>query len=147
MNKAFMKEQESDASHCPRCKSLGKPVGSKTLGAMLKPEAVSELASTAMFCPYEDCNVAYFDDFDRVATTDLLQSPVYPKDPTAPICPCFGLTLADIQADIDEGVLTRTRDAAQKSKSAAARCSMLCPTGQSCLTEIQRCYRRLKGPD
>lgn len=147
MNKAFMKEQDSDSSYCPRCKSPGKQVGPETIAALLPTDARREISPTAMLCPYEGCRVAYFDDFDRVVTTDMLVRPIYPKDPTAPICPCFGLTLADIQADIDEGVLTRTRAAAQKSKSAEARCAECSPTGQSCLTEIQRCYRRLKGPD
>jgi len=147
MNKAFVKEQDTDASHCPQCKSLGKPVGPATLAALLKPEASKTLAVPALFCPFENCRVAYFDAFDRVVTTDMLVRPIYPKDLTAPICPCFGLAIDDIQADIDEGVLTRTREAAQKSKSPEARCSVMSPTGQSCLTEIQRCYRRMRGPE
>ncbi len=114
---------------------------------MLKPDFRTEVASTAMFCPFDGCKIAYFDSFDRVATIDMLVRPVYPKDLTAPLCPCFGLTLDDIQADVDEGVVSRTRDAVQKAKSPAARCSTMSPTGTSCVQDIQRCYRQIRGPE
>ena len=35
--------------------------------------------------------------------TGDLDGPVYPKDPDAPICACFGLTRLDIEADVREG--------------------------------------------
>ena len=38
-----------------------------------------------------------------------LVKPVYPKDPAAPICACFGFTSEEIEADVREGVATRTR--------------------------------------
>ena len=52
-----------------------------------------------------------------------LARPVYPKDPTAPICACFGLTRHDIEQDVAEGVVTRTKAVLEKAKSSQARCA------------------------
>ena len=72
----------------------------------------------------------------RWATGDL-RHPVYPKDPQAPICACFGLTAEDVEADIREGGVTRVRALIEKAKrpggplldrsrQAAARASATC---------------------
>lgn len=40
MNKAFVRESDSDVRYCPFCGSLGQAVGRVTLDALLKPEAL-----------------------------------------------------------------------------------------------------------
>lgn len=145
MNKAFMREPDSATEHCPRCGSLGEPVGRETLDAQLKPELRRELSEFAAFCPFPQCEVAYFDQFERVILAADLGRPIYPKDPNAPLCSCFGLTADDVDQDIDEGVVTRTKALIQKAQSAAARCSELAPNGRSCVTEVQRYYMKRRG--
>ena len=44
--------------------------------------------------------MAYFDAFERAILSADLTKPVYPKDPDAPICACFGLTRRDIEQDV-----------------------------------------------
>ncbi len=146
MNKAFIREPDDHAPlHCPACGSLGVPVERETWQAHVALAAAEALADSAFFCPFPTCQVAYFDMFERQVRVDALVHAVYPKDPQAPICPCFEFTTEEIRADVSEGCVTRTRALVEKAKSAEARCRTLSPTGQSCVGEVQRYYMKLRG--
>lgn len=145
MNKAFVRESESDVRHCPFCGSLGQAVEKTTLDHWLRQDARGQIGDSAMFCSQAQCDAAYFDSFERVVTIDQLAKSAYPKSDEAPICGCFGLKCADIEADIAEGGVARTRAAVERAKSADARCSSLSANGLSCVTEIQRYYFKCKG--
>ncbi|MCU0979063.1 MAG: hypothetical protein MUF25_07825 [Pirellulaceae bacterium] len=96
MNKAFLREPERTADYCPRCGSQGEPVGRETLQEFLTEAQRRSLAEPANFCPSPQCDVVYFDSFERSLLTGDLPRPVYPKDPAAPLCACLGLTAEDI---------------------------------------------------
>lgn len=146
MNKAFVKEPEDTGqSHCPQCGSLGVPVREETLATFLDDAARRDLAETAFFCPFARCDVAYFDIFERTVRADLVRRPIYPKDPEAPICGCFGLTTADIDQDLQEGGVTRVKALLAKAKTSAAHCQTQAPSGQCCVPEVQRYYMRRKS--
>ncbi len=146
MNKAFVREVEDNGQRfCPGCRSLGMMVGVATLHALVSDRSQVQLADPAFFCPFPTCEVAYFDEYDRVVGVEQLRQPVYPKDPEAPLCPCFGLTRDDIEADLQEGGVTRVRAVVEKSKTAAACCALKSPTGQSCVAEVQRYYFRRRS--
>jgi hypothetical protein len=98
------------------------------------------LSEPANFCPSPQCPVAYFDSFERFVLATDLSHPVYPKDPTAPICACFGLTRQDIEQDVDEGGVTRTKAVLEKAKSPAARCSHKAANGRPCVAYVQKYY-------
>ena len=117
MNKAFIREPDPTDDYCPRCGSKGEPVGSETLKSYLNAEQMQTLAQPANFCPSPQCQVVYFDAFERAISTADIPRPVYPKDPTAPICPCLGLTEADIEQDVQDGVKTRVKAAIAKANS------------------------------
>ena len=88
-----------------------------------------------------------FDLFERCVGIDDLQTPVYPKDATAPICACFGFTLEDIEADVRQGTPVRIRELLAKSKSSDARCETRAADGRCCMREVQRLYmRRIADP-
>jgi hypothetical protein len=146
MNKAFVREPEDTGKHyCPRCGAQGEQVGRATLSAQLRGEALGSIAETAFFCPTSNCPVAYFDLFDRVATTDALARPVYPKDRDAPVCGCFGLTEDDIESDLAEGAPTRVRAHLAKANSAEAHCETAAANGRSCLAAVQRYYMKRRN--
>jgi len=145
MNKAFVREPEPGAEYCPRCGSLGEPVGKETLESFLPADARGRLSEFACFCPFPRCDVAYFDSFDRIVTVDLLVRPVYPKDASAPLCGCFGLTEEDIEKDIEEGGVERVRAVVAKAKSDEARCAHLAANGRSCIPEVQKYYMKRRG--
>jgi hypothetical protein len=144
MNKAFTREPDSDDALCPRCGGRGDDVARETIEALVKPEVLDRLAPSASYCATPTCEVAYFDAFERVVTTDELLRPVYPKDPDAPICPCFGATTDVIEQDLAEGTVKRTRQLVEQAKSPAARCKTMSVTGHSCAAEVQRYYMRGK---
>jgi hypothetical protein len=146
MNKAFIREPDDTGQmHCPACGSLGVAVERETWEAHVAEAVATGLADTAFFCPFDKCQVAYFDMFERRVTTEQLSHGVYPKDPQAPICGCFGLTRDEVQADARAGKVERVRELLAKSKSPDARCRTMSPTGQSCAGEVQRCYMKERG--
>jgi len=145
MNKAFVREQDSDIRHCPRCGSLGQPVGESTLNHWLTADAREELGDRAMFCPLPACSTAYFDQFERMVSIDQLQQPAWPKSMEAPLCACFGLTADDVDADIDENSVARIRSIVDRSKTPEARCQTLAANGQCCVAEVQRYYIKRRG--
>ena len=145
MNKAFVKEQDSTEGRCPRCGSPGSVVYQETLRAHLAEAAVQHLTESAFFCAQPRCPVVYFDLFDRVVEEGAVKTPVYPKDPDAPLCYCFGLTRDDVEQDIREGGVARTRACVERAKGPEARCAIASPGGQSCVAEVQRYYMKLRS--
>lgn len=145
MNKAFVREPEQGVERCPQCGAPGEPVQEATLVAHVPADKLAEIAKAANFCATPSCPVVYFDAFERVVLARDLPQPVYPKNTQAPICPCFGFTCDKIDEDIAEGVVTRTKAAVERAKSAAAECLTRSPRGQSCVSDIQRYYMKNKG--
>lgn len=145
MNKAFVREPDPVGDCCPRCGSLGQPVGREVLQRFLPEDKMALLAEPASFCPAPRCKVAYFDAVGSFVATPDLKRPVYPKDPTAPICECFGLTREDIEQDVREGVVTRVRAILQKAESAEARCSHMAANGCSCAAHVQKYYMQCRS--
>lgn len=145
MNKAFVREPDQGAERCPRCGSPGDPVGLDTVNAFLKPEFEDPLSDSAHFCPYPPCAVVYFDMFERVVLiTDLIR-PVYPKDLTAPLCGCFGLTCEDVEDDIAEGGVARVRAHLVRAQSSEAQCRTQSVNGKSCVEAVQKYYFKSRG--
>jgi hypothetical protein len=145
MNKAFIKEADGDLAACPKCGTAGHTVYRQTLEAQLPEEMRKRLTESAFFCPSARCPVVYFDLFDRLVEEHEVPSPVYPKNPNAPLCACFGLTADDIEQDIAEGGVARTRACVEKARSALARCAERSPSGQSCIAFVQSYYMQRKG--
>lgn len=145
MNKAFVREADDIAPRCPGCDSPGQEVLPDTLAAQLTPELRTGLTESAWFCAFDRCEVVYFDAFGRSVRATQIAQPVWPKDPAAPLCPCFGLTSADIELDLAEGTVTRTRACVQRAQTPEARCTVTNPAGQSCVAEVQRYYMKRRN--
>jgi hypothetical protein len=120
-------------------------VESGPLDTHIRPESRGKIRDTAWFCGFPRCDVAYFTQFDAVITMDELKAPVYPYDPNAPICACFGLTYDDVEADVRDGTPTRIRELLAKSKSSEANCTMLAADGRCCMSAVQELYMRLRS--
>jgi hypothetical protein len=143
MNKAFTREPDADGRvYCPRCRSLGIPVTTVTLDRHVKTQPRVGLGDSAWFCDFARCDISYFDQFDRSVVVDELRSSIYPKDPEAPVCACFGFTLEDIDADVEQGTPTRIRELLAKSQSGDAQCQTLAADGRCCMREVQRIYMK-----
>lgn len=144
MNKAFVREPEQIDSRCPGCQSVGQAVGPETLKARLAADVRRALAESAYFCPNSRCRVVYYDDFSSVVKRDSVTGPIPIKDADAPLCACFGVTRSDIETDVEEGVVARTRAAVLKAQSDQAQCTTLAPNGRTCVPEVQGHYMRCK---
>lgn len=140
MNKAFVRDPDMTEERCPRCGAIGHSVQRTTVEAHVQTGCATRIAGVANFCPNPRCTVAYFDMFERTLTVDELLRPIYPKDPLAPICVCFGLTTADIAEDIAEGTNRRTRACVLRAQSDEAQCATKSPDGRSCIAEVQRYF-------
>ena len=140
MNKAFVKESEDPGDRCPACGGFGNSVRQVTLRAHVPDGARTHLAESAYFCPQPTCEVAYFDQFEQFVTVEQFIAPLYPKDPDAPICPCFGLLCHDIDADIDEGGVSRVKAHLRKAKSDLTQCATKTGDGRSCIAAVQKYY-------
>ena len=145
MNKAFTQEREDPGDRCPACGTVGTPVYRATLEAHVSSEVCHRFAGSAYFCPHPTCDVAYFDPLEQRVPVSSLRAPVYPKDPDAPICPCFGLTRHDIEADIREGVVTRVKAHLERAQSDSSQCATKTADGRSCIAAVQRHFMRLRG--
>lgn len=143
MNKAFMRDPEPDGrAYCPKCQALGDPVGRATLDYHLQPTVRNRFGNDGWFCSFPDCDVAYFDSYDRIILVSELQFPVYPKSLEAPICACFGFTVDELDTAIETRSPTTIRELLAKSKTSEANCSLLAANGRCCLQEVQRLYIR-----
>ena len=140
MNKAFVREPDCTGTYCPRCGSQGEKVGAEVLKFYLADDQGTTLTPPAHFCPSPKCAVAYFDSFERFVLVNALSRPAYPKDSTAPLCACFGVTRQDIEQDVDEGVVTRTKAAVERANSPLARCAQTAANGRPCIAYLQKYY-------
>ena len=146
MNKAFVREPYFDGrAFCPHCGTLGIPVEAGPLDTHIRRKSRAKMHDSAWFCNFAQCDVAYFNLFDAVVLADELKAPVYPLDPDAPICACFGLTYDDVEADVREGTPARLRELLAKSKSSDALCHTLAADGRCCMGAAQELYMKLRS--
>lgn len=141
LSRAFVRDPEPGEPRCPGCGTPGDPVGPLTLEAQLPPAARSALGGAAFYCVSSACCTAYFDAWGGAVPADRLVSAAWPKDPQRPICPCFGITAAEVLADAREGRKERVRDLVERSKGPEARCAQRCPDGRPCLPRVLRLFR------
>jgi hypothetical protein len=141
MSRAFVRDPEPGEPRCPGCGALGDAVGLPTLEAHLPPAARATLGAAACYCASPECRNAYFNAWGAVVPVDQLTGPAWPKDPNAPICPCFGLRAEDVVADAREGRKDRIKDLRDRSEGSEARCAERCPDGRSCLPRVLRLFR------
>ena len=79
MNKAFVREPDQTADYCPRCGSKGQQVERETVQSHLPEGKTPTVADPANFCPSPQCDVAYFDAFERVVLTGTSPGQSIPK--------------------------------------------------------------------
>ena len=142
MNKAFVREADSTEIYCPLCGAVGEIVPESAVANYVSAELRQRLGAMVYFCETPTCEAVYFDAVeDHIATRELLR-PVYPKDPAAPLCACFGFTRDEIEQDIAAGSPQRIRALVAKSKTTAAHCGDAAANGRSCLAAVQKYYFR-----
>lgn len=146
MNKAFCKEPDTSLPpRCPRCGANGVQVTVETLLRHLRDPAAEPLGEPAYFCGTDACEVAYFDLLERCVDVAAARGLCWPKDPAGPLCSCHGLTVDDIDADLDDGTPTRVRRVVQAASRPDAACGTNSPDGRSCAARVQKHYMRRRA--
>jgi len=136
-----MKEGEAPDPRCPSCGTPGDAVGPPTLDAQLSPEDRKALGDRAYYCASPSCPTAYYSAWDAVVPLERLKSRAWPKDPDAPICPCFGLMASDIVEDARSARKTRVLEIREESDAPDPRCPRVAPDGRCCVTQVMRLFR------
>lgn len=141
MSRAFIKESEQADPRCPLCGALGEQVGPATLQVHLPADARAAVGDKAFYCVNSECPTAYFNAWGVSVPRDRMTGSAYPKDPSAPLCCCFGLTASDVISDAREGRKDRVKDLVERSKGPEAKCVERCPDGQPCVPRVLRLFR------
>ena len=136
-----MREAEPEEPRCPVCTALGDPVGAATLEAHVSAADRAALGDRAYYCANSTCALAYFNGWGTTIPRERLIAPAYPKDPAAPICPCFGITAAEIRADAQTGRKDRVKELLERSRGPEARCAQRSPDGQCCMPRVYRLFK------
>ena len=150
MNKAFVKEDDDREPRCPQPEGCGGPgvaVPPATVAAQAPETAVAALSDDVLYCLDPACEVGYFDPWGATIPATALASLSWPKDPNAPLCPCFGMTREDVIEDAERKDPSRLRELIAKSEGPDASCTTRTPDGRCCVTEARRLYLRHLQPD
>lgn len=140
--------QRCGPAKCPECGELGKTVQRITLGALVKPEKRHTIPAGKefCFCRSERCDVVYFLP-DRVLfrKTDLSVRVALkePKDPTVPVCYCFGWTSEKIQAELQAtGKSTVIDQIKAQVQAGNCYCEITNPQGSCCLGNVSQAVKQ-----
>ena len=142
MNKAFVRETDDSDPRCPLCGATGASVPETAIANYVPSELRHRLGAMVYFCETPTCAAVYYDAVEDHLSASDLACTVYPKDSSAPLCACFGLTAEDIEQDLSEGSPRRVREIVAKSKTTAAQCAVAAASGRCCVPAVQKYYLR-----
>jgi hypothetical protein len=134
---------------CPKTGWSGKPVGRRTVQALLTERALQRVSERDYaFCPDVACDVVYFDDEDSRFTTADVRVAVWQKCAFGDrqICYCFGESEASIRAEFasagTSGAVDRIREHITAGRCA---CEMRNPRGACCLGDVVAAVARIEA--
>jgi hypothetical protein len=127
---------------CPTNQKVGPELDTLTVKALLAvPLTAVRPAEAYRFCPAPDCPTVYYRaDGQQVFSETDLREHVYQKhadDPNSVICYCFGYTVGDIRAEVEQAgrstVPSRITAGIQAGQCA---CDIRNPQGRCCLGNV-----------
>lgn len=134
--------QPAGRALCPGCKAPGRPVGGRTIRAMLSAASAARLLGAApRFCRTPGCGVLYFSTTGDAVRKDAARVRVGLKETSDPIplCYCFELTRADVLREVAEtGRSTLPDRITAEVKAGTCACEEKNPSGTCCLGELRR---------
>ena len=136
-----MKEPEPQDPACPECGAACEAVAPSTVDVHVPAALRAPLSGTVYYCANPKCRTAYFNAWGAALPADQVTGRAWPKDPEAPICPCFGMKAGDVVGDARAGRKDRVKDLVEKSRGPDARCAQLSPDGACCVPRVMRLFR------
>ena len=133
---------------CPLCHTEAKGVLAKTLEALLRDTAKSNLSCFDGFyyCKTPSCRVVYFRD-ETVLTQKEMSVVVGLKDGANPatLCYCFKWTKERIKAELEKtGKTVALEDIKAKMQNPGCSCEVLNPSGGCCLGDTTKAIKEIK---
>ena len=141
---------ETAFGRCPISGTAGKGVDLVTVKALLTAAALRRLdGKTYRFCPEPSCDLVYF---DRQAGSVFVKQDLSVRvglketeDPI-PVCYCFGLTKADLRADIaNRGGTDAPQWIAAEIRSGHCACEVRNPEGSCCLGNVSKTVKEISS--
>lgn len=132
-------------SACPKCASTGRKVTNVTIESILASDSADRLVGvTPRFCPTPSCPVLYFGSDGSIATTDEANVRVGVKENAddSPLCYCFGISRADIAADVAaSGTSAAPARIQAEVRAGHCACEQKNPSGSCCLGDVRAALR------
>ena len=145
-----MATTERAENDCPRCGATGRPVGSATVLAILKPEHARRLPDVQRrICDTRDCAVLYYAADGTFLEKSAAAVRVGFKETSDPVtlCYCFGFTLADVRGQVaEEGRCDIPERIASEIQAGRCACEWKNPSGRCCLGEVRAAVDRALAP-
>ncbi len=141
-----MKESDGPEPRCPKCDGRGVPVQRATIAALAGEAAAAKFGPEAFCCDDPPCEIAWFDRFGARVRVDELRARPWPKDPSAPVCACFGVTAAEIETWARKGDNAPVKALLLRVKGPEARCATRAFDGVSCEPHVRKIYLRERSP-
>jgi hypothetical protein len=139
--------ERSSLVRCPESGWVGKPVGRRTVQALLTETALQRLSERDYaFCPDVACDVVYFDDEDSRFTTADVRVAVWQKCAFGDrqICYCFGESEASIRAEFASAGTSGAADRIREHITAGrCACEIRNPRGACCLGDVVAAVARI----
>lgn len=137
------------STSCPESRSAGRPVGLRTLQALLTDVALPRLSgSDYAFCSDAGCDVVYFDGEGSRFTTEDLRVPVWQKCAFGDrlICYCFGESEASICGELESTDTSAAVDRIRAHITAGrCACEIKNPRGACCLGDVIAATARVEA--
>jgi hypothetical protein len=145
----YTADELRETDRCSSCNGQGRPVSSKTILLMLKPELLERVSQgNYSFCSARDCSIVYFENTrSQQFTVDDLRIRVGLKvnDDPIPLCYCFGFDENHIRDEIERTGSTSIPDKVSGLiREGLCACEARNPAGVCCLGEVYKATKRLK---
>ncbi len=125
---------------CPVCKTIGKPVGTQTVKALLTA-TLRQVEDSYLFCKNSECLVVYFaNNGSHYFTTEQVREHIYqkrPTDDTVNVCYCFLHTAGEIKYSSSELQNNIVANINAGIKANQCACDLRNPQGDCCLGNVR----------
>jgi Zinc binding domain len=121
---------------CPRCATVCKPVGMRTLYHQVRfPENQQLVSRSYYFCPSKGCPTAYFSTLGNNIPKQQLTT--YQDIQNDKLCYCFDIDTTDYLTAFNNNAETIKNFVIERTKSDECACEIRNPSGQCCLSKFK----------
>lgn len=140
-------KRQGDRLLCRQCSREGQSVDRTTIGALLKPESLSQVnGSQYVFCETPSCPAVYYaaDGTEFEKNQVLVRVGLKETEDPVTVCYCFRVTERMIHEEIQRtGRSSASARIRAEVKEGNCRCEVENPSGRCCLGQVIRTEKRV----